>query len=78
MICAKMLLIVVWLFESDLKVSLQVERTVLVPSERISAECHVGMDAKVVHFISEEGVFSPRIPCKVFLILSFGSGIEVC
>ena len=36
------------------------------------------MHSEVVHLISEEGVFAFRVPCEIFLVLTFSSGIEIC
>ena len=72
-----MLLIVVRLLEVGLKVYVQRKRTLPVPSERVCAEGHVRLDAEIVDFVPEEGVLSLCVPCKVFLVLSLSSCIQV-
>lgn len=52
-------------------------RTLAVAAERIQVETYIGIDLKVVDFLSEEGVVRVGVPVEVVAELAFRAAVDV-
>ena len=62
---------------APLKMYLECQWTLPVLSERIQVESHVCIYVEVIYFVTCESVASCGIPCKILLVLSVGSCVEI-
>ena len=72
-----MLLVVFRLVERGSEMCIERHRALAVAAERIQVETYIGIDLKVVDFLSEEGVVRVGVPVEVVAELAFRAAVDV-
>ena len=72
-----MLLVVFRLVERGSEMCIERHRALAVAAERIQVETYIGIELKVVDFLSEEGVVRVGVPVEVVAELAFRAAVDV-